>query len=68
MTVKKRSEVSISGTEELTAREMKHWLEPIPSDATIRLKESRTHPGEFGVEPWSLTASWEERDGMIGDH
>jgi hypothetical protein len=65
MTINKRTETSISGTGKLTALEIGAWLSKIPADATIQLRESRTHPGEFGVEPWKLTASWEERDGMI---
>jgi len=69
MTINKRTETSISGTGPLKADEVRRWLEDIPVGATIQLRESRTHPGEFGVEPWKLTASWEDRDGLItGDN
>jgi len=65
MSINKRTETSISGTEPIKALEIKAWLQTIPPDATLKLRESRSHPMEPGVEPWRITASWEERDGMI---
>ena len=63
--IKKQTETSISGTAPPKAGDIENWLKTIPFDATLRLRESRTHPGEFGVEPWRITASWEDEDGMI---